>query len=213
MPSARRARRRSGRGRRRPSRRRPRVGGAIIDRRAGELLQPVVGRARRARRRRIRSREQLDERQEQRAVEAVLDRDRPARRWRSRPPRRRGRTGRVNSRPRIIASAMSRTANSSKQSSQASAASAAASGAIGSSPDDLAALALLPPAVDARVNVGHEGVKMHATFLRDRRGVEEQVHQQRLAAPDLAVDVEAARRLGRLGADQPTKRAGPPPGR
>ena len=104
---------------------------------------------------------------------------------------------------------MSRTLNSSKHSSAASLASAAATGAIGSSPRNLAALAHLPPAVNARVNVGHEGVKMDPSLRGHGRRLEEQVHQEGLAAADRAVHVEPARRLARPGADQPAEGARP----
>ena len=46
---------------------------------------------------------------------------------------------------------------------------------------------------------------MGATFGRDLGGGEEHVHQERLAAPDLAVDIEPARRG--LRAKQPAKNA------
>ena len=52
------------------------------------------------------------------------------------------------------------------------------------------------------MDVGHEGVKMRPPLPRGRGGVEEHVHQHRLAAADRPVDVEAARRVGRLRAEQ-----------
>ena len=52
------------------------------------------------------------------------------------------------------------------------------------------------------MHVGHEGVEMDAALRLDLRGVEEQIHQHRLAAPDRAADIEAARRLGGLRAEQ-----------
>src|SRR5579885_2423020 len=82
-----------------------------------------------------------------------------------------------NRRSRIIASAMSLTWNSSKHNSVASGASAARR-------------------LDPVVHVEHEGVEMHPPLRRDRRGGEEQVHQHRLAAPDRAPQVDAARPPG-----------------
>ena len=55
------------------------------------------------------------------------------------------------------------------------------------------------------MDVGHESVKMGAPLRRGFRRIEEQVHQHRLAAPDLAMDIEAARRLGRLRAEKAGK--------
>ena len=63
---------------------------------------------------------------------------------------------------------------------------------------DLAFLARLAPPMQAGVHVGHEAVEMRAPLGADVDGVEEEVHQHRLAAPDRAVDVEAARRLDLL---------------
>ena len=63
----------------------------------------------------------------------------------------------------------------------------------------------------ARVNVGHEGVEVGAALGSHRRGVEKQVHQQRLAAPDRAENIQPARRLGLPNADQPLERARRPP--
>ena len=48
--------------------------------------------------------------------------------------------------------------------------------------------------VDLGVDVTHEGVEVHALLLRDRRGVEEEIHQHGLAASDAAVEVESSRR-------------------
>ncbi len=73
---------------------------------------------------------------------------------------------------------------------------------------DLALLHALPVGVDALVHVGHEGVKMGAALLRDRDGLDEEIHQHRLAAPDGAPDVEAARRRrGGAAAEEPAERA------
>ena len=62
----------------------------------------------------------------------------------------------------------------------------------------------------ARVDIGHEGVEVDAAFGAHRRRVEKQIHQQRLAAPDRAENVEAARRLDLPNADQPLERVGRP---
>ena len=70
------------------------------------------------------------------------------------------------------------------------------------------ALARLSPLVQAGVDVGHEGVEVGAALLRDVDRREEQVHQHGLAAPDRAVNVEPARRLGRLRAEQAREGAG-----
>ncbi len=64
-------------------------------------------------------------------------------------------------------------------------------------------LARLPPFVQPRVDVGHESVEMRPALPRDLDRAEEQVHQHGLAATDRAVNVETARRLGRLRAEQP----------
>ena len=58
------------------------------------------------------------------------------------------------------------------------------------------------------VHVLHEWWKCTRRFLRQRRGLEEQVHQHGLAAADLAPDVEPARRGHRLAAEQPAQRRG-----
>ena len=57
------------------------------------------------------------------------------------------------------------------------------------------------------MHVGHEGVKMRPALARRRDGVEEHVHQHRLAAADGPMDVKAARRLGGLRAKQPREAA------
>ena len=103
---------------------------------------------------------------------------------------------------------MSLTWNSSKQSSAASAAMASASGGIGSSPSGLARL----PGVDAPVRVLHEAVEMDAPLARAPGRGEEQVHQHRLAAADLADQVEPARAVlvgavGRAAAHEAGKHA------
>ena len=97
---------------------------------------------------------------------------------------------------------MSRTENSSKQSSEASLAISAATGRDRILAHGLAALARLAPLIEAGVDVGHEGVEMSPALARGLHRVEKHVHQHRLAAADRAMDVEAARRLGRLRAEQ-----------
>jgi hypothetical protein len=58
------------------------------------------------------------------------------------------------------------------------------------------------------VHVGHEFVKMNASFAHDRTGLKEQIHQHGLAAADFAVNVQTfERRPGVLALpEQPTKR-------
>ncbi len=71
----------------------------------------------------------------------------------------------------------------------------------------LAELHLLPERVNALVHVEHEFVKMRAALARHRARLEEQIHQHRLAAPDVAVDVETLDRrlrLSRLPNSQPS---------
>ena len=102
---------------------------------------------------------------------------------------------------------MSRTENSSKHSSDASRASFVAIGAIGSSPLVSPRLRAWRHSMQARVHVGHEGVEMGATLAMHEGGVEEHVHQHRLAAPDRAVEIEAARRFGGFEADEARERA------
>ena len=64
--------------------------------------------------------------------------------------------------------------------------------------DDFAPLARLTPSMQAGVHIGHEAVEMRAPLGADLDRLEEEIHQHRLAAPDRAIDIEAARRLGRL---------------
>src|SRR5262249_3020540 len=61
--------------------------------------------------------------------------------------------------------------------------------------------------VDALMHLGHEFVEMRAALVRDLRLLEEQVHQHGLAAPDLAMDVEPARRRLVLVGEQPAEQA------
>ena len=72
-----------------------------------------------------------------------------------------------------------------------------------------APLVRLTPAVQAGVHVGHEAVEVRAAFARHVGGVEEEIHQHRLAPPDRAVDIEAARRLRRLDPHEARKSAWP----
>lgn len=60
---------------------------------------------------------------------------------------------------------------------------------------DLAAGDVLAIAVDALMHLGHEFVEMRAALVRDGGVLKEQIHQHGLAASDLAVDVEPARRI------------------
>ncbi len=72
----------------------------------------------------------------------------------------------------------------------------------------IAVLRFLPKHMNALVHVGHELVEMHTPLAFDRTGLEKQIHQQRLAATDLAVDVEPANRFAALLplGEQPTER-------
>ena len=55
------------------------------------------------------------------------------------------------------------------------------------------AIGLAAGPVQPFVNFRHEGVEMHAPLFLDRRRVEEKVHERRLAAPDMAPEIDAAR--------------------
>ena len=57
------------------------------------------------------------------------------------------------------------------------------------------------------MHLGHEFVEMGAALVRDRALLKEQIHQHGLAAPDFAVDVEAARRRLVLVGEQPAQQA------
>ena len=72
--------------------------------------------------------------------------------------------------------------------------------------DEFAARDALAKTVDTLMHVGHELVEMGTALVHDRAVLEEQVHQHGLAAPDLAVNVEAARRLLLVG-EQPAEQA------
>ena len=101
-----------------------------------------------------------------------------------------------NSRPRIMASAMSLTWNSSKQSSAAS-----RGNGIGQRWDRIGAVRIgLLPGEHPGVRGLHEAMEMDALLARYLGAGEEQVHQHRFAAADLANQIEAFRRaLGREG--------------
>ena len=73
---------------------------------------------------------------------------------------------------------------------------------------DVAAFQLAADLVEALVNIEHEFMEMDPALAPDRTGREEQVHQQRLAAPDIAPDVDALefRRSLVAVAEQPAKR-------
>jgi hypothetical protein len=51
----------------------------------------------------------------------------------------------------------------------------------------------LAPGVDQAVDLAHEDVEVGAALLLGRRGLEEEVHQHRLAAADRPHEVDAAR--------------------
>ena len=70
----------------------------------------------------------------------------------------------------------------------------------------LAELHLLAQRENALVHVEHEFVKMSAALARHRACFEEQIHQHRLAAADVAVDVEALDRRLLAVAEQPAER-------
>src|SRR5580692_11103222 len=82
---------------------------------------------------------------------------------------------------------------------------------LGNKPDRifavvLAELHLLPQRENALMHVKHEFVKMRAALAEHRTRFEEQIHQHRLAAPDVAVDVEALERRLLAVAEQPAQR-------
>ena len=72
----------------------------------------------------------------------------------------------------------------------------------------LAEFHLLAERMNALVHVDHEFVEMRATFAHHRTCLEKQIHQHGLAAPDIAVDVEALdpRLPGFAAAEQPAQR-------
>ncbi len=69
-----------------------------------------------------------------------------------------------------------------------------------------AELHLLPDRVNAFVHIEHEFVEMCAALSRHRTAFKKQIHQHRLAAPDVTVDVDTFDRRQRLLAarEQPT---------
>ncbi len=59
------------------------------------------------------------------------------------------------------------------------------------------------------MHVGHELMEMRAAFALDAAGLEKQVHQQRLAAADVAVDVKTAHQARFVAlAEKPSERGG-----
>src|SRR5712672_2385467 len=72
---------------------------------------------------------------------------------------------------------------------------------------DFAARDILTKAVNPLVNVGHEFVEVRAALVLDRTVLKKQIHQHGLAAPDLAMNVEAAWRRLVLVGKQPAKQA------
>ncbi|MEY9525420.1 hypothetical protein ABIF70_006561 [Bradyrhizobium japonicum] len=72
---------------------------------------------------------------------------------------------------------------------------------------DLAARDALAIIVDALMRFRHELVEMRAALVLDGAVLEEQVHQHGLAAADFAMDVEPARRLVLVAAEQTTEQA------
>src|SRR6202012_5469896 len=74
---------------------------------------------------------------------------------------------------------------------------------------DLAARNALAKAIDALMHLGHEFMKMGAPLMLDPAVLEKQVHQHGLATPDLAIDIQPARRatilalIGKYPAEQP----------
>ena len=75
---------------------------------------------------------------------------------------------------------------------------------------DLAGLDLLAIEMHALVHVGHELMKVRAAFARHRTRGKEQIHQHGLAAPDVAMNVEALDRAFLLSAfsEQPAEMRG-----
>ena len=72
---------------------------------------------------------------------------------------------------------------------------------------DLAARDVLAVGVDALMHLGHEFVEMRAALVRHGRLLEEQIHQHGLAAADVAMDVEPARRRLVLVGEQAAEQA------
>ena len=72
---------------------------------------------------------------------------------------------------------------------------------------DFATRDVLAIAVDALMHLGHEFVEMGAALVFDRTVLKEHIHQHGLAAADLAMNVEPARRRLVLVAEQPPEQA------
>ena len=102
---------------------------------------------------------------------------------------------------------MSVTWNSSKQNSHASSKIALAVSADHIGVRNFAARDVLAVGVDALMHLGHEFVEMRAALVRDRALLEEQVHQHGLAAADVAMNIEPARRRLVVIAEQPLEQA------
>ena len=60
--------------------------------------------------------------------------------------------------------------------------------------DGIGMFAALTFRMDARVNIDHESVEVHARFLFERGQLEEQIHQHGFSASDIAPDIDSARR-------------------
>src|SRR5450631_1383652 len=72
---------------------------------------------------------------------------------------------------------------------------------------DFAARDILTIAIDPLVHFGHEFVKMRAALVHHLAVLEKQIHQHGLAAPDFAMNIEAARRRAVLVGKQPAQQA------
>src|SRR5229473_2841684 len=72
---------------------------------------------------------------------------------------------------------------------------------------DLAARDILAKAINPLMHLGHEFVEVRAALVRDRTLLKKQIHQHGLAAPDFAMNVEAAWRRLILVRKQPAKQA------
>src|ERR1700716_4461554 len=70
-----------------------------------------------------------------------------------------------------------------------------------------AARDILTKAINPLVYLGHEFVGVRAAFVHHRTLLKKQIHQHGLAAPDFAVNVEAARRRPILVGKQPAQQA------
>src|SRR5882724_6677451 len=72
---------------------------------------------------------------------------------------------------------------------------------------DLAAYDVLTKAIDPLMHLGHEFVEMRASLVHDQALLKKHIHQHGLAAPDVAVNIKAARRRLVLVREQPAKQA------